>query len=338
MQLISTAVKSLDAHSVNGQHSTGPAALIQMTGWKIAFMQKYILIIVLLPLFIGGGCGSRESTPAQKPAPEQIIIGLVPEQNIFDQIDRYQDLVDYLALKCNVSIRLKVMPEYKDVLDALGTSAIDGAFLGSFTYVLAHERFGAEVLARPENEEGSSVYHGLIFTRKDSNIRTIKDLKGKRIVFVDRLTTAGYLYPIEYLYRMGVKKYEAYFSEIYFAGTHQDAIYDVLNGRADVGAAKNTIFEKLATSDSRIRDELTIIAISSDVPENALVVRRDLGPEISGNLKQSLISMIQTKEGRDALNKFKASKFIETTDDDFRPVYSYARQINIDLKRFDIKQ
>ncbi len=56
---------------------------------------------------------------------------------------------------------------------------MDGAFLGSFTYALAHAKLGLEVIARPELVDGTSTYHGLIFVRKDSGIKTIKDMKGK---------------------------------------------------------------------------------------------------------------------------------------------------------------
>jgi phosphonate transport system substrate-binding protein len=82
---------------------------------------------------------------------------------------------------------------------------MDGAFFGSFSYTLAHAKLGVEVLVRPENLKGISSYHGLIFVRKDSRIRTAKDMKGKRFVFVDKATTAGYLLPLDYFLEHNIK-------------------------------------------------------------------------------------------------------------------------------------
>ena len=55
-------------------------------------------------------------------------------------------------------------------------------FFGSFTYTLARAKLGIEPLARPENKDGISTYYGLIFVRKDSGIKTAKDMEGKRLV------------------------------------------------------------------------------------------------------------------------------------------------------------
>ena len=177
------------------------------------------------------------------------MIGLIPEQNIFKQIERYEPLADYLASKMDIEIKLKALARYGNIIDNFVSLGLDGAFFGSFTCALAQRKLGVQVLARPEDLDGSSTYHGLIFVRKDSRIKSIKEMKGKRFVFVDKATTAGFLLPLAYFKKQGIKDYKAYFKEIYFSGTHEDAIQDVLNKKADIGAAKNTVFERLAQSD-----------------------------------------------------------------------------------------
>jgi phosphonate transport system substrate-binding protein len=163
-------------------------------------------------------------------------------------------------------------------------------------------------------------------------------MRGKRFAFVDKGTTAGYLLPVEYFYKWGIKNYRTYLKEGYYTGTHEDAIYDVLNGKADIGAAKNTVFERLAAADSRIKDELRIIEKSPDVPENGLAVRKDLDSPIKEKLKQSLLIMHETSEGQRVLKELGASKFIETRDEDYEQVYKYAREIDLDLQTYDMSE
>ena len=205
-------------------------------------------------------------------------------------------------------------------------------------YVLADTKLGVEVLARPEYPDVTSTYYGLIFVRSDSNITSVKDMRGKRFAFVDRSTTAGFLLPIEYFHKMGIKNYQSYLKEIYYTGTHEDAVYDVLNRKADIGAAKNTVFERLASADIRITTELRIIERSPDVPENGLAVRKDLDSAIKEKLKKSLFEMDKTAEGQRILREFGARKFIETRDEDYGPVYKYLGERNLDPQTFDISK
>ncbi|MCL5022622.1 MAG: phosphate/phosphite/phosphonate ABC transporter substrate-binding protein [Nitrospirae bacterium] len=137
-----------------------------------------------------------------------------------------------------------------------------------------------EFLARPVNLDGSSTYWGYIFVRKDSGIGNVGDMKGKRFVFVDRATTAGYVFPVAFLREQGVVDVGAYFRETYFAGSHDAAIYAVLGGKADVGCAKHSMFDRVARSDPRVRKELLILAESPKVPSNGLGVRSDLEPAV----------------------------------------------------------
>jgi len=280
---------------------------------------------------------AREIEAQTKATKDQTVftIGLIPERNIFKQIERYEPLAGYLSKKIGQNITLKVLTRYGNIIDNFVSLHLDAAFFGSFSYALAHSKIGVEPVARPVNMDGSSTYYGLIFVRKDSGIKSIKDMQGKRFAFVDSATTAGYLLPQAFFKKHGVEDYKTFFKETYFAGTHQHAIYDVLNKKAEIGAAKNTIFYRLAAKDRRLLDELVLLARSPDVPENGLAVRKDIDNAIKLKLKQALINMHADPEGIDILKKFGAKKFIETSDDDYSGVYQYVREIGLNLSTYD---
>jgi phosphonate transport system substrate-binding protein len=160
-------------------------------------------------------------------------------------------------------------------------------------------------------------------------------MKGKRFAYVDKATTAGYLFPQEYMHQHGISNCEGYLKECYFAGTHEDTIEDVLNRKADIGAAKNTVFYRLAESDPRIRKELVVLARSLDVPENGIALRMDIDESIRSRLKETLLSMHQDPDGKRVLEQFRAQKFIETTNRDYDVVVTYAKSIGLDLATYD---
>jgi phosphonate transport system substrate-binding protein len=296
---------------------------------------KQVLVSLLICLMLIMGCSEteRETEPISKKMP--LLIGLIPERNIFKQLDRYEPLADYISKKIGVNIELKVLTRYGNIIDNFMSADMDGAFFGSFTYTLAHAKIKVEAIARPENIQSISTYHGLIFVRKDSGINSLKDMQGKSFAFVDKATTAGYLLPLAYFKKLGIRDYQTFFKETYFTGTHEDAIYDVLNKKVVIGAAKNTVFNRLAAEDSRIKNELVILERSPDVPENALAVRGDLDDSIKSKLKETLLDMHNDPVGREVLKNFGAQRFIETTDIDYANVYSYAKEIGLNLATYD---
>lgn len=277
------------------------------------------------------GCNKeRAGAPRAQQHRQTLRLGLVPEQSIFKQVHRYEPLADYLSRQLNVNVSLSVMPSYDRVLSSFAAKELDGAFLGSMIYILAHARLGVEAVARPVNLDGTSTYYGVMFVRKDSNIRSILEMKGKRLALVDRNTMAGYLLPLAYFKKKGVD-YATYLKEFYFAGTHEDVIYDVLDRKADIGAAKSSVLMRLSAEDARVKNDLFILARTPLVPENCFAVRRDLDGTLKEQLKSVLLNMHEDQEGAGILQEFKARRFIETKDSDFSSVYFFARELDIDL-------
>lgn len=298
-------------------------------------MKKILPVLILLAIL--AGCSRQEAPPSERPpAPKTTLrIGLIPEQNIFKQMERYGPLARYLSKKTGTNIELRVLSRYGNIIDNFKSEKLDGAFFGSFTYALAHSRIGVEVVARPVNLDNTSTYHGYIFVRKDSGIRSAGDMKGKRFAFVDKATTAGYLLPLEYFEEQGIGNYKKYFGETYFSGTHEASINDVLDRKTDVGAAKNTIFDRLARTDPRVSRDLVILARSPDVPENGLALRGDLDASLRHGIREALLGMEADPEGREVLKRFGAIRFIETRTEDYAAVYKYAKRIRLDLATYD---
>ena len=176
------------------------------------------------------------------------------------------------------------------------------------------------------NLNGESTSQGLIFVRQDSGIRDVADMRGKGIVFVDPATMEGYLFPLAYFHRHGVTDTNMFFSRFYFSGSHASTIFAVLDGRADIGAAKNTVFNKLVQSDKSISQELHILARSPSVPEVTLCVRREVDENLRERMTAVLLNMDATDEGRKVLARFEALRFIQSNKSDFDIIEQTAQE------------
>lgn len=273
---------------------------------------------------------------AQSP-PRQLVIGLIPELNVFKQMERFNPLAKYLSVATGIPVKFTILSRYGNIVDRFTAEQLDGAFFGSFTGALAIQKLGVTPLARPVNLDGESTYHGYLFARKDSGIRGVRDMKGKKMAFVDKATTAGYIFPVAYLKENGISDIDRFFSEKIYAGSHDAAINAVLKREADVGSAKNTVYEMTRKSDPRIDSELVVLAKSSHVPSNGLCVRKGLDPGLVNRLRDALLVLDRTPEGKAVLEKLKFTGFIPTKVDDYAPVFSMARKAGIDLKKYQYK-
>jgi len=294
-----------------------------------AMLRRSLVVFILAAcsfLYVSG-CDKpdAEEPPVADEKHDVVFIGLLPEQNIFEQILRYKPLADYLYKRTGIKIELKMITRYGDIIDNFKKEGLDGAFFGSFTYTLAHEKLGVETLVRPEKADGTSTYYGMIMVRKDSGIRNAADMKGKVFAFV------------YYFKKNGIDDYRTYFRETYFAGTHEDVIRDVMTGKADIGAAKNTIYDMMVKADRRIEDEIVILERSPDVPENGLALKMTVRESVRDKIRDTLLAMHDDAEGADVLRALGFKRFIVNADKDYVPVYDYARKAGIDYSKYNYR-
>ena len=267
-------------------------------------------------------------------AEEELLIGLIPEQNIFKQFEHYLPLAEYVQKRTGIKIELTILSRYGDIIDRFTQRGMEGAFFGDLTGALAIKKLSVKPLVKPVRVDGSTSVHGYIIVRKDSGINSVADMRGKIIAFVDRATVTGYLFPIVYLRENGVKDIETFFTEHYFTGSHDAAVYAVLDGRADIGCVKDSIFKNMIKNDPSIKDELKVIATSSAMPESTLCVKDDLPEHIIKILKETLLNMNKDEEGLKILKKMGLQRFSEAKEEDFKPVFMMLQSAGYDIDEY----
>jgi phosphonate transport system substrate-binding protein len=283
---------------------------------RVTITALFVLLATGLMVWIEQA-GSAPSRPGPAPAVagEPLRIGLVPERDIFEQRRRYAAIADYLSSELHRPVELVTVRSYSDVLGEFRDRRIDGAFLGSLTAVLAVDQLGVTILARPQAVDGISTYRGVIFVPEASPVQSIDDLAGRSIVMVPT-TTGSNLFPIAELSRRGILTGPKPPTLIY-VGTHDDAILEVSDGHADAGAVKDRRLDEFEKSHPKFRR----LATSDAVPENALVMRKDLPVDQLESLRAAVLLMHQSDAGRTALATFGASRFLPTGLKDYAAIY-----------------
>lgn len=288
---------------------------------------KKILPLILCGLLLLSACDKKGEPPsAVSPMVHgpSTRIGVVPALTVTETIRQYQPVMDYLNKKLDIHGQLMPQKNYAAVIKKMRGGELDAGIFGSLLGYRAIKEIGVQPLARPESG-GDSTYEGVVFARQDSGIKDIYGLERKVFVYVDRNTSAGYVYPRALLKEKGYDA-DQFFEEAVFAGKHDAAVLMVLNRKADGGAAKDDVYYRLAKEDPRIARELRILHRSSaGFPDRTLAVRKDFDPAMAQKLKQALIGMDNNEEGRSALKKAGFDRYIATGTEDFRPLENMLR-------------
>jgi phosphonate transport system substrate-binding protein len=94
----------------------------------------------------------------------------------------YQPLADYLSHGLGRTVTLVVNKEFANFWSGVGKKEYDIVHYNQFHYVKSNSLYGYNVIAKSE-EFGASTITPAIWVRKDHMLKSLQDLKGKRVMF-----------------------------------------------------------------------------------------------------------------------------------------------------------
>jgi phosphonate transport system substrate-binding protein len=277
--------------------------------------------------------GILAMTAASAHAAQTFILGFPPMTNVQEEIAKYKILGDYLQSKLGLDVQYRPAKSYDALVESMVKKEIDGAFGGSFNSIVMLQITGADTLVTPDLIDGGPTYTGLLFTRKDTGIKTLADAKGKVLALVSPTTTGGYLWQMGYFKEKGIDP-EKHFSKILMTGSHSNAPMAVYNKEAEIGGGKDTVFYSLAAKDPKFKETMVVLAEGPKVPANGLTIRKDYPAALQTTIRDTFLGMEKDPAGQAALAKFGAKRFIPTKMADYQPIIDMAAKIGLDLKNY----
>lgn len=247
--------------------------------------------------------------------PVKLVMSFVPSGDTQEIITAGEAIERQLEQLTGYEIDANVATSYAAVVEALCAGNADIGWLHTFSYLLAHEKCGVEVVAATVRR-GRSYYTGQIIARVDSGIETLQDLKGKIMCWVDPLSTSGYVIPRVMLQAAGIDP-DADFARTVIAGSHNNVAVAVYNGDCDAGATYVDARDRVVDQFPDIKEKTKVIAESPPIPNDTVSMRKDLPAEVRETVKKALLKMAETEEGRQALYNVYRIEGLQEVDDSF---------------------
>jgi len=232
------------------------------------------------------------ATPPAARAADGLHLVLTPSQKPTDLLTTGEEFAKVLTRLTGIPVRVTVAADYAAVIEALRNRTADLAFVHPGGYVLASREAKALIVAK-NLWHGKSSFTSRIYVRKDSGLKSLEELRGKTMAFVDPASSSGYIYPMVLLIERGLVKNrdpKTFFRDVVFAGSHDAGMRALLNGHVDALASFDMAREQYLT-DPAERERIVFVAETPSIPEAGIAARAGLDPATFAKVREALLQI-----------------------------------------------
>jgi phosphonate transport system substrate-binding protein len=245
--------------------------------------------LMLLPL-VGPASAADPSWP------KELTFALLSTESAPEVGRRWTPILEQLSKDLGIPIKQVAATDYRGSIEALKFNKAQIGQLGPKGYIEASNNNYANVepVAQLQHTNGSLGYRSCLIVHADSDIFNPEDISGKTFAFNDPNSTSGYLVPMTFfLTEMDIEP-KAFFSKLTFSGSHEASILAVANKKVDVASTNLPDIQQMTMEGKIPRGAVRVIWVSKLIPNDPIVVRKDLPDNLKQAVQRSLTAMKAT--------------------------------------------
>lgn len=289
-------------------------------------MKRFLKCVPLLSLSLVGalaltacGGGGDEADPAETSAvssPEKIIITAIPDDNAENMRENFGLIATVIENATGIPTEYVHVQNYQASVSALATGQAHLSWFGAVTTAQAYMQMKDEmeiVACRDIDKTFVSYFIG----NAEAGIPTVGSLKELAehpgagewtFTFGSNGSTSSHMMPRSFFTEQSGKSPEDVFRTVAYSGSHDVVLEKVANGEFQVGALGQPPYDR--ASDEQ-KAKAPIIYTTPTFTNYCFAGRSDLGEELIGKIREALLQLHETEEGKVALGYLGAEKFIE---------------------------
>jgi phosphonate transport system substrate-binding protein len=251
-------------------------------------MLRLLGLMMLVVLSVAAGAGAQDAS-----WPKELTFALLSTENAAEITRRWAPIIAQLEKDLRVRVKAVTATDYRGTIEALKFKKADIGHLGPKSYVEAatNNYANVEPVAQLQLANGSLGYRSCLIVHGESDMFSPEDMTGKTFAFNDPNSTSGYLVPSAFfMMEMGIDP-QKYFSKVIFSGSHEASILAVANRKVEVASTNLPDLQQLTRENKVPRGGLRVIWVSKLIPNDPIVVRKDLPVNLKSAVQESLVSM-----------------------------------------------
>ncbi|MFC3078714.1 phosphate/phosphite/phosphonate ABC transporter substrate-binding protein [Phenylobacterium terrae] len=249
---------------------------------------------------IVGLCGALALTACGSPAPERapntINFSILSAESRESAIGDWTPFLDDMAKATGLTVKPFFGSNYTALIEAMRFKQTDVGWFTNQSGLEAVRRAGGEVFARSVNPSGVDGYEAVIIVPKGRGITLERLLACDRSLnfgIGDAKSTSGTLAPMTYLFAPRGIDPNACFKTVRSAN-HEANLFAVGAGTLDAATNNTASMERLAMLETPLArstmQRVEIIWRSPRIPEDPMIWRKDLDPQIKAKVADFLFS------------------------------------------------
>jgi len=249
------------------------------------------------------------------PVHAQIRLAVMPRLSAVELNKMYGPLVSYLSRETGEKVVLVVPRDFEAFKSMVQSGQVELAFPNPLIYVQLRKTVAIEALALAAEPKAGTRFRGLIIARTDSGIKNLRDLKGKRLIFVDKDSAAAYVFQMLLLSKAGVDPAKD-FTRLPFAGTQDNVTRAVFNKAADAGGIREDDLEKM--KEKVDLSQIQIVGYTDYFPNFPLVACPRLAKDRARRVRDALLKLRPgSADAASVLGSAKLTGFTTVADKDY---------------------
>jgi phosphonate transport system substrate-binding protein len=247
------------------------------------------IVVALLAVLVLAGPGLA----ADPSWPKEVTFALLSTENAAEITRRWGPILAQLEKDLGVKVKAVTATDYRGTIEALKFKKAEFGHLGPKAYVeaSANNYANVEPIVQLQLANGSLGYRSCLIVHSDSDIFGPEDTAGKTFAFNDPNSTSGYLVPSTFfMTEMGIDP-RKHFAKVVFSGSHEASILSVANKKVEVASTNLPDLQQLTRENKVPRGGLRVIWVSKLIPNDPVVVRKDLPANLKQAVQESLLTM-----------------------------------------------
>jgi len=258
---------------------------------------------------------------------QEYIFGVHPLHNPKQLQAIYGPLVDYLNQHIKaVHFRLEASRNYATYDEKIYANKFHFTLPNPYQTIIAAEH-GYRIFAKMGDDEN---FRGLIVTRKDSPLKSLADLKGKKISYPAPTALAATMMPQYFLHKNGINVIDDI--ETTYVGSQESSLMTTYLNKVAAGAVWPLSWKNFVTEHPEMANQLEIKWQTAPLPNNGVVVRDDIPEKLVKHVKKLLLSLHTHEAGREILARMPLSKFESANYESYQPVRDFVRVFTQEIR------
>lgn len=247
-------------------------------------------------------------------ADDPLIMGVFPRRNVKLTHKMFTPLAKYLSQQLGREVRLKTSKDFKTFWSDLNKHKFDLAHFNQYHYVVANEKLGYEAIVK-NVEFGEATIAGSIMVRSDSGIKSLEDLRGKKVIFGGGpRAMISYIVPTYMLRMAGLTKGD--YIEL-FAKNPPNSVLATYHKQADAAGTGAVVSRLKMVAQAIDTGEMEYLVKGEELTHLPWAVKGDMPAETRDKIQKIMTGLKDTLAGQAVLDAMEMSGMQPVKDSDY---------------------